>query len=436
MKISFIRPNLADYRSKDAMQPLAFAILSGLTPSYIERDFYDEKIEPVPLSLNSDLIALSVESFTAKRAYQLADHYRKRGATVGMGGYHPTLMPDEAKEYADAIVVGEAEKVWPQLLADFQNNCLKKVYTQSEASDLRGLYFDRSIFIGKKYMPLFPVQFSRGCRYACDFCSVSEFYHYQRSHRPVEDVLLEIEGLAKENILLGDDNIFADKDSLKTLMKGMIPLKVRWACQASIDIALHDDLLSLMAESGCFAVLIGFESLDNLNLKQMNKQANLKSTDYEKTIKKLQQHGIMVYGSFVFGYDNDSQDIFDRTLEFAIKNRLFLCNFNVLMPLPGTKLYQRYLNDGRLINKQWWLSGDFRYNDTVYLPVKLTAKQLTDGSWNTRYKFYQWRNIFIRWLSIGASKYRFRNSWIFVLANYIAQKEVIRKHKMFLGAKS
>jgi radical SAM superfamily enzyme YgiQ (UPF0313 family) len=180
MKITFVRPNLANYRSRDAMQPLAFAILSALTPPEIERELYDEKIEPIPLDLQTDLIALSVESFTARRAYVIADHYRLRGITVVMGGYHPTLMPDEAAQHADAIVCGEAEGVWPLLLDDFQKGKLKSRYQLETDTPLDRLNFDRSVFINKKYLPITPVQFTRGCRYKCDFYTTllfpAEFY--------------------------------------------------------------------------------------------------------------------------------------------------------------------------------------------------------------------------------------------------------------------
>jgi radical SAM superfamily enzyme YgiQ (UPF0313 family) len=433
LKITFIRPNLADYRSRDAMQPLAFAILSGLTPPDIIRELYDEKIEPVPRDLRTDLIALSVESFTARRAYAVADYFRARGMTVVMGGYHPTLMPDEAAEHADAIVCGEAEGAWPLLIEDFRQGRLKPRYESISETPLSGLTFDRTIFDGKKYLPLYPVQFTRGCRHHCDFCSVSEFHRFKWRSRPVNEVLAEIRALPGRNILIGDDNIFVEPQRLEELLIGLKPLKCRWACQASIDIIRRPGTLRLMAESGCFAVLIGFESLDESNLRQMNKQVNLQQTNFASAVHAIQRHGIMVYGSFVFGYDHDTPEVFLETLSFAIRNHFFLCNFNILMPLPGTRLYRRLRESGRLRFESWWLNESYRYNQAAFEPRSIGTDDLERGSWEVRRRFNTIGSILRRMLGMVIEQRNVRNIHLFLLANVIAHQEVHRKNRIRLG---
>lgn len=433
MKIIFIRPNLANYRSRDAMQPLAFAVLSALTPEEIERELYDEKVEPVPLDLKADLIALSVESFTAARAYALADHFRQRGIPVVMGGYHPTLVPEEALKHADAIVCGEAEGVWPLLLDDFRNGKLKTRYQSDDDYPLAGLKFDRSVFTGKKYLPITPVQFTRGCRYHCDFCSVSEFHRFKWRSRPVDEVLEEIKEIRGKTILIGDDNIFVEPQKLEELLTGLIPLRKRWICQASIDITRSPEMVRLMAASGCFGVLIGFESLEKNNLRQMKKGINLSQSDYIKAINLLHRHKIMVYGSFVFGYDHDTPEIFDRTLSFTVNNNFLLCNFNILNPLPGTGLYRRLLKDGRLRFHDWWLNDEYRYNRAAYNCTAMKPEQLEEGSWQVRCRFNTVGSIFRRAFGMIRSQRTLRHLPLFLLANFIARHEVHLKNRIHLG---
>ncbi|HSH75281.1 MAG TPA: radical SAM protein, partial [Longimicrobiales bacterium] len=276
MRIVFVRPNLRDTRSSDAMEPLSFAILNALTPPHAETALFDERLEAIPLDVSADVVAITVETYTARRAYQIADSFRARGIPVVMGGYHPTFLPDEALEHADAVVLGDAEELWPQLLEDLSSGSLRRRYEQPSFPTLGGLVPDRSIFSGKRYAPISLVQYGRGCRYACDFCSIRAFYGSSLRQRPVSEVVAEIEMAERKHVFLVDDNIFVDVDKAKELFRALIPLKILWSCQVSIDVTRDPELVELMRRSGCVSALIGFESLEPRNLEQMRKRWNLK----------------------------------------------------------------------------------------------------------------------------------------------------------------
>lgn len=355
MKITFISPQFMHMQTVVAVEPLVFAILAGLTPPDVKLDFFDERLEPIPDDHETDLVALTVATYTARRAYQIATHFRERGIPVVMGGYHPSFLPEEALVYADAVVIGDAEGIWEQLVRDAQQGNLQPVYRQSEQPSLDGLRFDRSVFKGKRYRLLTPVQYGRGCRFGCDFCSIHAFYGFQTRQRPVTEVVAEIQTLKREHIIFIDDNLFVDVPRAEELFEALLPLKIHWGCQISIDVANYPHLLELMAKSGCFGAVVGFESLNEENLKQMKKRWNLKHSDYHTAIRKFRERGIVIYGSFVFGYDRDTVEAFDTTVEFAIASKLALANMFPLDATPGCKLYERLSDEGRLIFERWWL---------------------------------------------------------------------------------
>jgi len=212
-KLTLIRPNMGNYRAKDALTPLAMGILAALTPDGVEISFYDDRIEEIPSDDMPDLLALSVETFTAKRSYDIARNYRQKGVLVVMGGYHPTLLPDEVLEHADVVVIGDAEGVWEEILEDFENGNLKSLYRGGNYNSLEEYKIDRPIFEGKKYLPVELIQFSRGCRYSCDFCSIDSFYQGNIRIRPVESIVAEIRTLnQKRLIFFVDDNLFSSKE--------------------------------------------------------------------------------------------------------------------------------------------------------------------------------------------------------------------------------
>ena len=433
MKITIIRPNMFNTKSKDAMQPLAVSILSGLTPEDVEIEFFDDRVEDIPDGFSTDLVAISIETFTARRAYQISAKIRKTGIPVIMGGVHPTFLCKEALMFCDSVIVGEAEGIWEQVIEDFKRGALRKIYSSDTRPSLTNLNFDRSIFKDKKYAPLIPVQFGRGCKNSCEFCSVSAFFGCSLRQRPVQEVVNEIFHIHKKNIFFVDDNIFIDKENTKSFLKALVPLKIKWSSQASIDIVNHPEILQLMKDSGCTSLIIGFETMDKENLRLMGKNVNINNINYKEAIKKLSEYGIMVYGTFVIGYDYDTKDTFKSLLEFAIENKLMLANFNPLLPMPGTRLYKRFQKEGRLIYNRWWLDPLYRYGESVINPKGMTAVELSEGCFNARIEFNKYSSIFNRLMKSENNFSSLYNAGIFLAANFISRNEIYEKQGARLG---
>ena len=434
MKITFIRPNIFDSQSFGSMEVLSIAILKSLTPPDIETVFFDDRLGVIPYDDPTDLVAMTVETFTARRAYQIAEKYRSRGVKVVMGGFHPTAMPEEAQLYADVVVQGDAEDTWPQIVSDAGQGRLKPFYRSSNNHSLSGTLPDHTIFKDKNYVPMALVQYSRGCKYNCSFCSIHAFYGSSIRYRPVSEVVSEIKSTRARHVMFVDDNIFQDTMRAEELFTSLIPLKIRWSCQVSIDVARHPDILRLMKESGCVSALIGFESLNEDNLKIMNKSWNTKWADYETSIRNIQNAGIMIYGTFVLGWDNDDISTFDRTVEFAIRNRFVLGGFNPLMPTPGTRIYNKLKKDGRLIYDRWWIDPDYKYGQAVFKPKQMTAAEFTAGCFHARKKFSSMGSILRRTFHLKThlnSPYRF---WAYMYSNYLLRREIHTKQWKNLGS--
>lgn len=434
MKITFIYPNLMDRRSSGAMEPLVFAVLSGLTPSSVELELFDEHLEPIPKNLQTDLVAMTVGTYTARRAYQIANQFRKQGIPVIMGGYHPSFLPKEALTFADSVVIGDAEGIWEKIVQDAKRGKLKPVYRATKRPSLSGLKFDRSIFKNKPYKFVDPVQYGRGCRYACDFCSIHSFYGLKTRQRPLSEVVCEIETLDRKYIVFIDDNLFVDFPKAEELFRALIPLNIQWACQISLDITKNPQILDLMARSGCICVLIGFETIHEENLRQMKKGWNIKYTDYLTAIREFRNRGIMVYASLVFGYDYDTVRTFDETAEFFIRSKCALANINTLIPMPGSKLYSRLLNEGRLIYTRWWLDTNYRYGQATFHPLRMTADELMEGCMRVRKIFHGYGSIIQRAYDPLANSRNISNLGLFLALNMLARSELTYKLNHRLGA--
>lgn len=433
-RISLLRPNMGDYRSTDGLPPLSMAVLAARTPDDIAVSFYDDKVEVIPDDDVPDLAAITVETFTARRSYELARRYRERGVPVVLGGYHPTFLPDEALQHCDAVVVGDAEGSWEQLLEDFRSGHMQKIYSGGNNRPLDDFALDRSIFAGKKYPPVELVQYGRGCRFACDFCSIRTFYQDNQRVRPATSVAQELAAIDRRKLVFFvDDNLFNSTRDLDALLAAVRPLKLRWSCQISIDVARDEKLLDRMAEAGCVFVLIGFESLSEINLRQMGKRWNKVSGDYLSVTRKFHQRGMAIYGTFVFGYDGDTPQTIQDSLDFAMEARLEIANFNPLTPTPGSPLYTRLEKEQRLLSPKWWVDPMYRYGDPIFTPRGMSAGDFSRLCYEAKRKFYSWPSIATRVLGSKTGFDWFRTGMV-GLANVISRKEIMRKQFRVLGA--
>ncbi len=432
LKITFIRPNMYSAKASDAMQPLAFAILSALTPTDIQTVLYDDRIEDIPYNESTDLVAMSVETFAAKRAYQIANEYRKRNIPVLMGGFHPSILPEECLQYADSIAIGDAEGLWAEIIADFRKGELKRIYKAEITAATVVTSFDRTIFKGKKYAPINLVQWGRGCFHNCDFCSIVSFYEGKQPLRAINEVIEEIKTLDNKPIFFVDDNIFHNKLQFTKFVEALIPLKKKWTCQISIDVAKDEALVTLMRRSGCIMVLVGVESLSAVNLQQMNKQWSSR-VNYEAAFQVFRRNGIMIYATFVFGYDSETKESIQQTVDFAIKQRFFLTNFNPLHPLPKTELYNRLLAENRLLHPNWWLDDDYYFGKSIFIPKSMTTNELELECFKARQQINSLQSIFKRALDFKTNLRSFLNFGLYLLANLTNRREVFRKQGKKLG---
>lgn len=442
MKLTLIKPNIGRkghslYIDEGRMEPLQLGILAALTPNNVKVVMYDDRMEQIPYDEPTDLVAITVETFTARRSYEISSAFMSRGVPVVMGGMHVTLLPEEAKAHSTSIVIGDAEPVWKNVIADCKNYSLKDIYQgEQPAIPQEGIITRRDIFEGKGYLPITLLQFSRGCRYSCNFCASSAYFKSRHYCRRVEDVVKEIQSQKRKLLFFVDDNIVADFEKAKELFRALIPLKIKWVSQGSMDMLNDKELMSLMVKSGCLGLVIGFESINESNLKEMNKGANRKKAlnQYKDQIKELRKWGLQTWAAFTVGYDGDTVDSIRETCHFAIKNKFCFAAYNILMPYPNTPLYEKLKVEDRLLyDEKWWLHEDYRFNYAAIKPKNMSPEELTEVSFWCRKTFNSPKSIFFRALEPRTNMrtpYRFLT---YLIYNPLFRKEVFKKQGMQFG---
>ncbi len=418
MKILLISPTVdAEKRTnKGLMLPqLALYILEGLTPEEHEIRIIEEESELVDLEQECDLVGISCMTANAPRAYELCREFKKRGKTVLLGGVHPTILPEEALEHADCVVVGEAEGVWDTLLKDFQKNELKERYHEPKPDLAKYVRKDFKKILKNRLFKMIPVMTTRGCPYNCEFCCVTNLFGKKIRHIPIENVVSDILDSGAKNIMFLDDNIIGHPKYAKALFKAIKPLKVNWVGQASVSLLVADDeLMQLAADSGCKAMFFGIESVSVDQLQTLRKA--LKEIEHlESAIKKIKKMGILIHASMVFGFDNDTKEIFNETVQFLIKNKVSTVSFNVLTPYPGTKIYDELKSEDRLTTTDWKY---YDHNTVVFKPKNMTPFELQMGKINARKKFYSLPSVLRR---LSGNLY---NPKLYLPMNYGHMKQV------------
>jgi radical SAM superfamily enzyme YgiQ (UPF0313 family) len=410
MKILLIAPDL---ESKYKRSPKGFKIpypimfstsglqlLAALTPEHHEIQIIDETIgEKVNYDEKYDLVGITAMTTQSSRAYKIAQAFKEKGIPVVMGGYHVSILPQEALQYCDAVCVGEGENIWQEMLEDAENGRLQKIYQSDTLVDLSKVPWPkRSLVSNKRFGVKNFIQTSRGCPHSCSFCSIIKFFGHTYRLRPVDNVIAEIKHL-KENghlkwnfVFFSDDNICGSPEYARELFKALIPLKIKWGSQCSITIANDEELLALARQSGCVALAIGFESISDQSLKHANK--NMGGYEfYKKAITRIHSYKIAIFGLFIFGFDSDDQNVFDATFRFVEDNCLEYAMFSVLTPLPGTKYFDEFEASGRLLHKNW---ADYDFQHVVFKPLLMTPQELQDGRYTTAKKIHSLRSIFKR----------------------------------------
>lgn len=400
MKVKFILPSLTEAGNPywrpikySLFPPLGLATLAAYLDQEDEVVLQDQHVEALDLDDEPDLVLIQVYITNAKRAYAIAQQYRNKGIFVALGGLHVTSLPDEAAKFADAVFIGPAEQTFPTFLRDFKNNAPQKRYVSTTGRTLNNLPpIRRDLIKRRKYLVPNSLVISRGCPHHCDFCYKDAFFKGGKSFytRRVEDILAEIEQLAGRHLYFLDDHLLGNPVLARKLFARMRGMGRVFQGAATIASILKDDLIERAAEAGLGSLFVGFETFSEENLQQSNKQHNLKQ-NYELAVKRLHDLGIMINGSFVFGLDSDTPDVFQRTVDWGIKNGLATATFHILTPYPGTRLFKKMEQSGRLLTRNW------EFYDTrhvVYAPTCMTAQEIEDGYWQAYREFYTWKNIF------------------------------------------
>lgn len=399
MKVKMILPALAEAESPfwrpikySLFPPLGLATLAAYLSPDDEIDLQDQHVEELNLEDKPDLVLIQVYITNAYRAYKIADHYKKQGAYVLLGGLHVTSLPEEAAIHADTIFLGVGEETFPQFLRDFKNGHPKKVYSSSVRTLEKIPPIRRDLIKRNRYLVPNSIVVTRGCPHHCDFCYKDAFFEGGKSFytQIVDEALAEIDRLPGRHLYFLDDHLLGNTKFANELFEGMKGMNRVFQGAATIDSILRGDLIEKAATAGLRSLFVGFETFSPENLKQSNKKQNLEK-DYVKAVNRLHSLGIMINGSFVFGLDEDDQDVFKRTVEWGVNNAITTSTYHILTPYPSTRLFKDMEEQGRILTRNWDL---YDTRNVVYQTKKLTAEELKNG-YDWAYKeFYSWSNIF------------------------------------------
>jgi radical SAM superfamily enzyme YgiQ (UPF0313 family) len=401
MRIQLLSPAGEIHRNKTGIfkrslryAPLTLTTLAAMVPEELnpEVTIQDEGVEPLDLDFDADIVGITAITGTALRAYKIADELRSNGHTVVLGGVHPTLLPEEAARHADAVVTGYAEQAWPALLRDFAAGRLQPRYHVPSGRILSVPIARRDLLKRGRYATINSIEATRGCPHKCEFCVVPTAWHGIYAHRPIEDVIAELRTFEGRHALFIDLSPVEDVDYAKALYTAMIPLNIRWLGLATTRLAEDLELLNLAAKSGCKGVLIGFESVSQDTLNRTSKHFHAAGR-YGEYVRRLHDHGIGIQACFVYGFDDEDESVFERTVEFVDRTKIDLPRYAVATPFPGTPLYKRLESQGRLLHQNWSL---YDVEHVVFEPRGMTAERLQEGlqwSWE---QSYSWRSFFRR----------------------------------------
>jgi radical SAM superfamily enzyme YgiQ (UPF0313 family) len=445
MKIKLIAPRDQyedSISSAFKLQRVNLPLLAALTPPSHTMTIVDESFAPDDINQDVDLVGITVMTDIALRAYKIADTYRQKAVKVVMGGIHPTVLPDEALEHADAVVVGEAEGIWPRLVSDAASGQMQRLYRAGQMTDLKGLpkprrdLLPRITYEGYTPIPI-GVETSRGCPYDCEFCSIGQTMGRQYRVRPVQEVIAEIESIDSPHLFFVDDALGLNRNVAKQLFTEMIPLRRLWLGQGTVSLAEDLELLRLMRRSGCKGLLIGFESVQKGTQNEVKKIKNLR-IDFYEAMRRFHGEGFGILGAFVFGSDYENTDVFEQTLEFIMRGRLECIELRILTPYPGTPLYERLLREGRLFVRDWWLRG-YPSDTLLFQPKGMTADELISGFARLTRQTYSFGGMIRRFLGVSPWKRTLLGCYLYAGINLSTRKRYfrgLRNPQPFAGASS
>ncbi|OGO28396.1 MAG: hypothetical protein A2Z16_09080 [Chloroflexi bacterium RBG_16_54_18] len=408
--------------------PLSLLMLAAVTPPGVEVKILDERLEDIDFDEETDLVGISVVTRAAPRAYLIASEYHKRGIKVVLGGIHPSALPKEALQHADALVIGEGESVWPELIGNFQQGELKTIYKGIPLLDLDLLPWPRREIIRSPelYASTKVVTATRGCPNSCTFCSAGVGLVKKYRKRSVKNIIAELESLPGKMVIFMDDNIGWDQAYTKELFSAMAPLGLHWMGAITASALEDSELVKLAAKSGCFMFGVGFESLSPQVIKSVRKQRTNHPECYASLIKRCQDAGIAVWGNFILGFDDDTLDTFSELIEFINRTRIELVSIFPLIPYPGSVLFRQYEKQNRILTKDW------RFYDPadgacIYTPEQLTREQLLNGYLRVIEDIYAYRKALLRLLR---SHSRFSFAMVVALHYYLQSKRSIPDQRL------